>query len=208
VWWVCNMTEPMTERVELPGGYYLEIHKDKHLTYILHEYEGGLREVGKMFYGMDNPVPHDFAAAMTPASAPQSPGAGGEVDGLNPQTSALVDRFAAAMKAKLRNAELKYGYQDGWLENNWQDDWQRQVAEHLAKGDPLDVANFMAFGWHHGWATPAPSSHALREALEDVEAFVKDRIYAQEFQKQGGEWVVTRIQQALAQAPVEPTGEA
>lgn len=72
---------------------------------------------------------------------------------LHPMTVDLVDRFAAALKAKLAKAEAKYGYAIGWADGDWQDKCQRDLAEHVIKGDPLDVAAFAAFCWHHGWTT-------------------------------------------------------
>lgn len=65
----------------------------------------------------------------------------------------LVSRFSAALLEKLRAAEEKYGWNNGWLDPNWEADCQRQLAEHLAKGDPRDVAAYAAFCWHHGWPT-------------------------------------------------------
>jgi hypothetical protein len=30
---------------------------------------------------------------------------------------------------------------------------QQHLSEHLAKGDPRDVAAYAAFCWYHGWPT-------------------------------------------------------
>jgi hypothetical protein len=68
----------------------------------------------------------------------------------------LVSRFSAALLEKLRAAEAKYGRKDDWLDPNWEADCQRQLLEHVAKGDPRDVAAYAAFCWHHGWPTAAP----------------------------------------------------
>lgn len=72
-------------------------------------------------------------------------------------TDKLVDRFAEALKAKLRAAEAKYGYNDGWLDDHWQDDLRTKLVEHLHKGDPRDVAAYCAFAWHHAWSVTPPS---------------------------------------------------
>lgn len=69
------------------------------------------------------------------------------------ETDLLVDRFADALKAKLRAAEAKYGWQNGWMKPDWSEDCQRDLALHVTKGDPLDVAAYAAFCWHHGWST-------------------------------------------------------
>jgi len=66
---------------------------------------------------------------------------------------AAVDRFAAAMKAKLaeKRAEGRGGWDDpaqcstGFL--------ARLLREHVEKGDPLDVGNFAMMLWNRGGAT-------------------------------------------------------
>lgn len=68
----------------------------------------------------------------------------------------LVVRFATALLEKLRAAEKKYGYDNGWIRDDWQAECQRHLNEHLAKGDPRDVAAYCAFLWHHGWSTVGP----------------------------------------------------
>jgi hypothetical protein len=74
-------------------------------------------------------------------------------DGLHPETADLVARFAEALAAKLRKAEKKYGYDKGWSEDDWRRECAEKLLEHVAKGDPRDVAAYCAFMWHHGWRT-------------------------------------------------------
>lgn len=76
-----------------------------------------------------------------------------QVNELHPATEDLVERFAAALKAKLLAAQVKYGYSNGWQQDDWADKCRTDLAEHVAKGDPLDVAAYAAFAWHHGWPT-------------------------------------------------------
>jgi hypothetical protein len=66
-----------------------------------------------------------------------------------------VDRFAAALKGKLAAAEKKYGYSDGWAEPDWMQECRAKLVDHIAKGDPRDVAAYCAFLWHHGESTAA-----------------------------------------------------
>jgi len=56
-----------------------------------------------------------------------------------------VDRFAAAMKEKLRLARAKG--RGGW-EHCYPSILSAMLREHVEKGDPLDVANFCAFLWN------------------------------------------------------------
>ncbi len=77
--------------------------------------------------------------------------------GLSIATEKLVDDFASALKTKLRAAELKYGYDDGWKGDDWETKCRRDLLRHVMKGDPLDVAAYAAFSWHHQWpTTPTP----------------------------------------------------
>lgn len=72
---------------------------------------------------------------------------------LHPETAKLVAGFASALAQKLRAAERKYGYSDGWTSPDWVDECREHLLEHVAKGDPRDVAAYCAFLWHHGAST-------------------------------------------------------
>lgn len=78
------------------------------------------------------------------------------LEGLHPATADLVRRFAAALAEKLAAAEKKYGYSDGWADPAWMDECRQKLMEHIAKGDPRDVAAYCAFLWHHGESTARP----------------------------------------------------
>jgi hypothetical protein len=104
------------------------------------------------------------------------------MSGLHPVTANLVDRFAAALKEKLAAAEKKYGYGDGWADPGWMDECRAQLIEHVAKGDPRDVAAYCAFLWHHGKQTVAlETGKGVREALtvpldENAASLLRDTI--------------------------------
>ncbi len=72
---------------------------------------------------------------------------------LHPDTADLVARFATALAGKLRKAEQKYGYDNGWKDEDWRDECAAKLIDHVAKGDPRDVAAYCAFMWHHNWRT-------------------------------------------------------
>lgn len=76
-----------------------------------------------------------------------------EAPKLHPNTDQLVTRFAQALREKLAKAQEKYGYTDNWMSGDWKTDCQWNLNDHVLKGDPLDVAAYCAFCWHHGWGT-------------------------------------------------------
>lgn len=77
---------------------------------------------------------------------------------LHPETEAMVAGFADALRAKLLKAQIKYGRGDDWRTDDWEEDCRRQLAEHLRKGDPLDVGAYAAFCWARGWRTGTPEA--------------------------------------------------
>ncbi|CAO4179639.1 hypothetical protein CLBKND_03455 [Methylorubrum aminovorans] len=116
----------------------------------LEEEHAGLRET----YARLSPNPENVLISAHPA---------GKSIGQGAETDALVDRFAAALKAKLRAAEAKYGWRNGWLQDDWAADCQRELMRHVGKGDPLDAAAYAAFCWHHGWPTAPDSTRTGQE---------------------------------------------
>ncbi len=100
----------------------------------------------------------DPRMTSTVGQEPTSESAPATYPGLHPETAAMVDRFAAALKEKLAAAEAKYGYADHWRTDDWEDEWRDQLLRHVDKGDPLDVAAYSAFGWARDWRTSADTS--------------------------------------------------
>ena len=72
----------------------------------------------------------------------------------------LVARFSAALLDKLISAEKKYGHNDAWIASDWEGACSDRLRDHIAKGDPRDVAAYCAFMWHHGWSTRRASAPA------------------------------------------------
>lgn len=98
-------------------------------------------------------------------------------DSLHPETKSLVRRFASALAEKLAAAEKKYGYSDGWQDDDWMHTCRQKLAEHLEKGDPRDVAAYCAFLWHHGESTaPVMAIELLRERNSALEKERDDAI--------------------------------
>ncbi len=73
--------------------------------------------------------------------------------GLHPDTQKLVTDFCTALAEKLYKAQLKYGYDTDWKQDGWPSQCLAHFHQHIAKGDPRDVAAYCAFMWWHGWST-------------------------------------------------------
>lgn len=73
--------------------------------------------------------------------------------GLHPDTQKLVADFCTALAEKLYKAQLKYGFDTDWKQDGWPSQCQAHFHQHIAKGDPRDVAAYCAFMWWHGWST-------------------------------------------------------
>lgn len=124
---------------------------------------------GDSSYGFGNVLDNNLAdrmrayalAALAAQPAPVEEGLptsfASQFPDLNPATLFLVWNFAIALADKLANAEKKYGYTDGWRNRDWMDECRAKLAEHIAKGDPRDVAAYCAFLWHHGESTAQPA---------------------------------------------------
>ncbi|CAM2142566.1 protein of unknown function [Pararobbsia alpina] len=89
---------------------------------------------------------------------------------LMPETAALVDRFADAMRAKLVKAQRKHGFNIEWMDPANEAFIVADFHRHIAKGDPLDVANYCAFMWHHEWSTAPAQQASERVSDEDLRA--------------------------------------
>ncbi|ECI5657894.1 hypothetical protein DUR03_00015 [Salmonella enterica subsp. diarizonae] len=73
--------------------------------------------------------------------------------GLHPDTQKLVADFSTDLAEKLYKAQLKYGYDADWKQDNWSTQCLAHFHQHIAKGDPRDVAAYCAFMWYHDWKT-------------------------------------------------------
>lgn len=111
---------------------------------------------------------------------------------MHPATADLVMRFGDALRDKLAAAEKKYGYSDGWLSSDWMDECRTQLLEHVAKGDPRDVAAYCAFLWHHGESTAAPRAALASQPGCAVEGEAVDPIDAELALPPAVEWPKTR----------------
>jgi hypothetical protein len=84
---------------------------------------------------------------------------------LNVITAKALCDFCNALAEKLRKSELKYGYTDGWLTEDWQEEFHKALTHHLGKGDARDVAIYAMFAWVRGWQTKLELS-AIPEWVE------------------------------------------
>ncbi|EBI1926106.1 restriction alleviation protein, Lar family [Salmonella enterica] len=92
-----------------------------------------------------------------PAPAPVMPAE------LHPDTQNLAANFCTALAEKLYGAQLKYGYDADWKQDGWATQCLSHFHQHIAKGDPRDVAAYCAFMWYHGWKTESVSVPVVPE---------------------------------------------
>ncbi|ECI8027926.1 DUF550 domain-containing protein, partial [Salmonella enterica subsp. enterica serovar Ramatgan] len=83
--------------------------------------------------------------------------------GLHPDTQKLVADFNTDLAEKLYKAQLKYGYDADWKQDNWSAQCLAHFHQHIAKGDPRDVAAYCAFMWYHDWKTESVSGPVVPE---------------------------------------------
>lgn len=76
-----------------------------------------------------------------------------ETGDLHEDSVNLVARFAQNMASKMVLAQKKYGQTNNWATPGWGDECRQKLMAHLLKGDPMDVAIYAAFLWHHGEST-------------------------------------------------------
>ncbi|EBG1930588.1 hypothetical protein FH551_23925 [Salmonella enterica] len=89
--------------------------------------------------------------------------------GLHPDTQKLVADFSTDLAEKLYKAQLKYGYDADWKQDNWSAQCLAHFHQHIAKGDPRDVAAYCAFMWYHDWKTePATAPLMPEECPADI----------------------------------------
>ncbi|HAF2377966.1 TPA: hypothetical protein G8O01_001211 [Salmonella enterica] len=86
---------------------------------------------------------------------------------LHPDTQNLVADFCTALAEKLYKAQLKYGYDADWKQDGWHTQCLAHFHQHIAKGDPRDVAAYCAFMWYHGWKTESVSAPVVPEEITD-----------------------------------------
>ncbi|EAA8951878.1 DUF550 domain-containing protein [Salmonella enterica] len=87
---------------------------------------------------------------------------------LHPDTQNLVADFCTALAEKLYKAQLKYGYDADWKQDGWATQCLSHFHQHIAKGDPRDVAAYCAFMWYHGWKTAVSGSVVPEECPADI----------------------------------------
>ncbi|EEB1957224.1 DUF550 domain-containing protein [Salmonella enterica] len=84
---------------------------------------------------------------------------------LHPDTQNLAANFCTALAEKLYGAQLKYGYDADWKQDGWATQCLSHFHQHIAKGDPRDVAAYCAFMWYHGWKTESVSGPVVPEEM-------------------------------------------
>lgn len=72
---------------------------------------------------------------------------------LHTDSADLVLRFSCALAEKMYKAEVKHGLSNNWVNNDWLDECRLKLQIAIGKGDPIDVAIYSMFLWHHSAQT-------------------------------------------------------
>ncbi|HCI6661643.1 TPA: ead/Ea22-like family protein [Klebsiella pneumoniae] len=139
--WVNNRGEVNTADYEVDGGVYID--------HICNCEIVGTESPRAEFIALANPA-NILALVEALEKAQQAPSM---PLGLHPDTQKLVAGFCTSLAEKLYKAQLKYGYDADWKQDGWPSQCQAHFQQHIAKGDPRDVAAYCAFMWWHGWST-------------------------------------------------------
>lgn len=144
---------------------------------------------------------------------------------LHPDTQNLVADFCTALAEKLYKAQLKYGYDADWKQDGWHTQCLSHFHQHIAKGDPRDVAAYCAFMWYHGWKTESVSGPVVPEEKHDEDGNTtsefdhgwnacravmlqsKNRDLSQPVDPQISEYEKIMLRAGWVMVPVEPTDE-
>lgn len=119
-----------------------------------------------------------------------------------------VDRFAAAMKAKLAQARAKG--RSGWQDPAWTPAQISQaLRQHVEKGDPCDVANYCMFLWARGariepvYTFPPDAAKQIAELESSYQLSIKSlRKYVESQSKIIGE-ITRKAQGKIAELEAE-----
>ena len=102
-----------------------------------------------------------------------------KIDDLNlparEEIAVVVEAFADALKNKLWRAEEKYNWNGHWKREAWQNELNACLAEHINKGDPLDVAAYCLFAHMHKWSV----GPVLQNEMDDEELALKSEALTQ-----------------------------
>lgn len=137
--------------------------------------------------------------------------------GLHPDTKMLVTDFCTDLAEKLYKAQLKYGYDADWKQDNWSTQCLAHFHQHIAKGDPRDVAAYCAFMWYHGWKTGpmlqadnhpvTPDGWVMIPAKATIAMIRAGGKAAREYQEEYGGNSPQVIYQAMLAAAPQPEGQ-
>ncbi|MCY1798502.1 ead/Ea22-like family protein [Klebsiella pneumoniae] len=166
-------------RCGIGGGHHDEIMVCEHIS--------KERPHDAMFIALANPA-NVLALVEAIEKAQQAPSM---PLGLHPDTQKLVADFCTALAEKLYKAQLKYGYDTDWKQDGWPSQCQAHFHQHIAKGDPRDVAAYCAFMWWHGWSTKPP------EGLESRTVTVKLPDYRNTYKSPVADEVEHQVRLAL-----------
>lgn len=131
---------------------------------------GEIEDVQAQLYEAENRNKSDAAELQERRKADSAPSAPVMPAELHPDKQNLVYNFCTTLAEKLYKAQLKYGYNADWKQDGWHTQCLAHFHQHIAKGDPRDVAAYCAFMWYHGWKTESVSGPVVPD--DQADAFI------------------------------------
>jgi hypothetical protein len=125
----------------------------------------------------------------------------------------LLKRYLVVILNKLMANERKYKWNGAWRKQDWEDSLQRQMLEHVHKGDGRDTTILSFFAWVRGWSVGKPKDAwtnspvpkwfcLLAEAQTELVAF---RNVAARHEQYKINQTIERIDACLAEANLTPS---
>lgn len=72
---------------------------------------------------------------------------------LHPDSERMLNKCFVDLKEKMIQNQIKYGYTNEWMSQDWEEECKEHMMKHIFKGDPKDVAIYAMFMMIRGWST-------------------------------------------------------
>jgi hypothetical protein len=89
---------------------------------------------------------------------------------LHPDSRNALIEFSKALAEKMAANEIKYRFGNSWKTLNWRQQLIEELYNHIAKGDPRDIAIYAMFAWARAWNLDDGPVTYLKDLLKAKQA--------------------------------------